>query len=499
VFSFSPLKVQVLKLNFNLYLLADTNHPLQFLWNAMESGDIMKILQLSESFYEVLIQVWKDEDWEEIPSVNEIVLDLMKNNFQTCREDSMKTAEILNSVGFEKDFSKDFADHIEEDPLDMSLWDWIRHFVNSTLDHLLMKPLHFPTDGLTVYRNYDGYSGKSDSERKKIFKRINFNNQDPNEIQVKLANEMGVNDEEKIVFFYHATSPVYADSIITNGIRLEKGKPCAHFSHQDGFYLTPNLLYAIRSAYRKACRKFSKLQNLNLQNYKRENFELEDLKLEKLELENLKHENLKRYKQANEEIKLEDIAIVVFAYSTDSKECDPLMKYKEPEPKRNGEQSIDLRGEGDTVRERLEKIVYFFSTGESDSADTNVSMRKHGLYRDYRDKVQYIIGPHTYYPKDNEKKKKEELKTDKKIVQLCLRRPQIKADFENIMNAISVLVSKEQCHEIFGNEKLNIRQNYNVYKRILDLSKMNQERLKKLEDSYGNSQGEKFRSLKLIK
>ena len=132
-----------------IYSTDVTATPYQIVKNSISSGKIKDILQLKQEFYEELNECLEEEEEfeDETSWPEEIILQLISNRFQSCSEESMKMNEILEKVGFDSQFAEDFANHIEADPLDMSLWDWIHHFVVSTLDHLWMKCSFGPSDG----------------------------------------------------------------------------------------------------------------------------------------------------------------------------------------------------------------------------------------------------------------------------------------------------------------------------------------------------------------
>ncbi len=379
-----------------IYLTDETTTPYEIIKDLISSGKIIDILQLSLEFYEKLKKcLEEEEEFEDEPcSLKEILLQQMYYKFKFCSENHMTNRMVLETVGFDSQFAKDFSIHIEDDPLDMSLWDWIRHFVVSTLDRLLIKCLHWPTDGkpLSVVRHYGSLGDESPSERRKEFKRID--NSDlkgdfPDNLLLKLAEE--IEEHEKSVrFWFHGTCQEFADDIITNGIDLDKGKEFGNYSHKDGFYLTDDLGLAIRAAHKKYC------------------------------IPNKK----------NKYITKDMIVIIVFTYVEESK-ANPL--------KTRIQSAIDLTAR--SQEERLKKIVHYFSGGTKPRSETNV--KEHGLGFDYKKKVQYIIGPYTYFRED--KREAKDVKINWKLKQLCLRREEIKDDFELLLNPISLKLHKDEA------------------------------------------------------
>jgi hypothetical protein len=292
-------------------------------YQIISSGKIIDILQLKHGFYAELQQCLQEEELEDEPSwPEEILLQLMSNRFESCSKESMQVNEILEKVGFVSQFAEDFANHIKADPLDMTLWDWIHHFVVSTLDHLAMKRIDWPTDRsyVTIERSYEGLM----TDKNKDFTKKDFLNGDfPKNILKILAAEVGKTALDQMEFWFHGTSPECADDIVSEGIRLGVGKLNANFSHKDGFYLTDDLDLALRSAFQKYC--IPKL--------------LIDRKT------------------------LEEICVIVFAFP---KAENYLLAINE----HNEEIGIDLRPTPEELasnklqnskEERLRRIVYFFS------------------------------------------------------------------------------------------------------------------------------------------
>jgi len=117
--------------------------PYQIVRNAITTGDIKDILELTQEFYEELKTVLEDEEeYEDEPSTpKEIIIQLMSDRFESC-SNTMEMNEILKKVGYDSPFAEDYANHIEADPLDMSLWEWIEHFVVLSLDRLVYYEMH---------------------------------------------------------------------------------------------------------------------------------------------------------------------------------------------------------------------------------------------------------------------------------------------------------------------------------------------------------------------
>ncbi len=257
---FLIIKLYKIAHNFTFNYSTDENAtPYQIVRNSISSGKIKDILQLKQEFFDELKECFEEEEeYEDEPSSpEEIILQLMSNSFWSCSEESMQMNEILEKVGFDSQFAEDFANHIEADPLDMCLWDWIHHFVVSTLDHLWMKCSDGKTYGSkqTVAGSSSAHSTSQqnkDSAKRDIGKYLNDKNF-PNNLLDSIKREDYKQNSDGIEFWFHGTSPTYANAITTYGIKLDKGKKEANYSNNDGFYLTDDLDLAMRSAFQKYC------------------------------------------------------------------------------------------------------------------------------------------------------------------------------------------------------------------------------------------------------
>ncbi len=354
----------------------------------------------------------EEEEYAEEPSFpKEIILQLMANRFQSCSEESMKMNEILEKVGFDSQFAEDFANHIEVDPLDMSLWDWIRCFVVSTLDRLWMKCSEWQ-DGsyVTVGRRYEGY-GMSKRDKKFMKKDISefLEEGDEKNVLKILAEEIGYENFENLEIWFHGTIPEYAEKIIKGGIVLSEGKANGNFSHKDGFYLTDDFEFALSAAFKKYCHK----------------------------------------KCSNQNVKHEEIAVLVFAFDkNDNRIYFPLpltkdVKNEETNKDVEVELGIDLRPTKEELandelerprKELLENIVFHFSRGAPMQPDP--CKAANGLEPHYKEFLRFIVGPFTSFKGHGKDRAKQNIEKTLKLTQLCLRRPDIKAQFEEIMNPI---------------------------------------------------------------
>ncbi len=372
--------------------------------NLISSGKIKDILHLKQGFYEEVKEcLEEEEEFEDEPSCpEEIILQLMSNRFQSCSEESMRMKEILDKVGFDSQFAEDFANHIEADPLDMTLWDWIHHFVISTLDHLWMTCSDGKTTGskqtVAGSSNEDSTSQQNkDSTKLDIGKYLSDKDFPENVLKAMTENNQRKN-LEGIEFWFHGTSPTNADQITKKGIDLKRGKKKANYSNNDGFYLTDNFDFAMRAAFQKYCIP----------------------------------------KSRNNEETIDEIAVIIFQLKTESiedyEEIDLRPTLKELQEKK-------LEPQKD---ERLRKIVKFFSRGAQIEKKRKMTEAENkawqenfentnGLKHDYQEKIQFIVGPYTSFAGQGNKKKTIQI-PDLTLVQLCLRRKEIKEKFEEIMN-----------------------------------------------------------------
>jgi hypothetical protein len=191
-----------------IYSTDENSTPYQIMRNAINNGDIIDILELSRKFYDELKECFEEEDEyeDEIICPKELIAQMMFNRFKSCSEESIQMNEILETVGFNSQFAEDFASHIEDDPLDMSLWDWIHHLVVSTLDHLVKKCLPWKFDSyLEVERSYEVEKNTAKNFMKKDISAF-LNGNFPKNIKYILAEEIGHQTFENLEFWFHATN-----------------------------------------------------------------------------------------------------------------------------------------------------------------------------------------------------------------------------------------------------------------------------------------------------
>ena len=354
----------------------------------IESGEIANLLQLNRDFCQKLKQTWHNQDTNQMIFPAQIILDLMSQECGALPTNLKSTIwgpatlfKILISTGFCCLFAYEFSKHILSDWLDMSLWEWIEHFITSSLDRIISRGIQWSQEGINTLVKTQ-YSA---NERQKVTQ--NFKKIDTLKILKSSIENMSVglsqNQDNDIVetskFWFHGTSSKNADNIIQNGINLRHNKERGNFSNGDGFYLTDNLSLAIYFAYKKFCLPSSACT---------------------------------------------EIVIVVFSYKNDPDNENLLKKY---EPL-----GIDLRVRTDANEDRLRKIVAYFSNGAEEVAN----MADHGLdplYNHYitPDKmIQFIAGPFASFIGQGRKRSVDTVQINWGYDQLCLRAEPIKHDFE---------------------------------------------------------------------
>ncbi len=348
----------------------EDENPSEIIRKSIENAEIIDILQLKQSFYETLKGCLEEEEEEgETVSAKEVILQLMSNRFQSCSQESMKVEDILKEVGFNDEFSEDFSNRIEADPLDLSLWDWIRCFVVSTLDRLWMKGIDWPKDkSVTFGRLYEGYGTEmkdKDFTRKDVSEPQEENSKE-NLLKI-LGEEIKAESLKSLEFWFHGTIPEYAENILLEGIKPHKGKAFGNYSHEDGFYLTDDLEFAWRAAFKRYCHK-------------------------------------KDPKQKGK--KYDEIAVVVFAFDREKDNILFPIPLTEVSTTNNEaiECGIDLRptkAELDkeelesSKKELLKNIVYHFSRGAPMRPVPNKAVN--GLQRHYKETLRFIVGPFTNF------------------------------------------------------------------------------------------------------
>ena len=133
-----------LYIRLSFYLIVDGQEKVmekKLVDSLFESGKIKNVLELSEDFVKTLKSLWEDEDSEERSFGKEKFINLMSARFHDCCQSSVH--KVLERTGLSEKFSKDFLNHVEEDSLHMNLWEWIQHFVRSSLDKEINKGINW--------------------------------------------------------------------------------------------------------------------------------------------------------------------------------------------------------------------------------------------------------------------------------------------------------------------------------------------------------------------
>jgi hypothetical protein len=227
---------------------------------------------------------------------------------------------------------------------------------------------------------FEVYNSKE--RKKKQYQSIlipSLNGLNENDDCLKPLTETAYEDPPPTETWYHATTCREAEEIMKNGFTFRGCMKNRNFSHQDGIYFTNSITSA---------------KQLFLCNELMDHVVYPDIEYNNLQ-----------YK----------IAVLAFTYNTE--ENNLLEKYKK--------HSIDLRDHA--KEERLKKIVNFFS--KDPLPTSHPTIEEHGLHKDYKDDIEYIIGPHAIISSSK-------VCFNRSLTQLCIRcvgRENMKNEFENLI------------------------------------------------------------------
>jgi hypothetical protein len=353
-----------------------------------QSGKLQSLLGLNNSFFQEIQSQTNEEALGDESSIQEIVLQLLRKRLENVNQ-SGDPKVLLEKIGFEEGKAKSLTEYIDRNPLDLSLWDWIEHFVNETIIAFSQELPGWATNQGHQMTFSTDYENKESVEKTLIplhFKYLGSKRRQ-DELLKKLAEERG-EKVESLKFWYHATSCQNAENLFRRGIMLSEGKAKANYSHRDGFYLTDSF----EDAAEFARKKFS-----------------------------LNHDR---------------IAILVFSYSTKPREGNLLESYEQDEFINLLAAKTDA-----TVMKRLKDVIYFFANG---APSNNPTEQEFGLDRHYKQKIQYIIGPYTNFETRGSQRTREHINIEFSMTQLCLRHQSIKSRFEEALHMTPIVIPVEE-------------------------------------------------------
>jgi hypothetical protein len=353
-----------------------------------QSGKLQSLLGLNNSFFQEIQSQTNEGALGDESSIQEIVLQLLRKRLENLNQ-SGDPKVLLEKIGFEEGIAKSLKEHINRNPLDFSLWDWIEHFVNETIIAFSQELPGWATNQghqMTFSTDYENKESVEKTLNPLHFRGLGSKTKQ-NELLKILAKERG-EDVESLKFWYHATSCQNAENLFRRGIMLSEGKAKANYSHRDGFYLTDSF----EDAAEFARKKFS-----------------------------LNHDR---------------IAILVFSYSTKPREGNLLESYEQDEFINLLAAKTDA-----TVMKRLKDVIYFFANG---APSNNPTEQEFGLDRHYKQKIQYIIGPYTNFETRGSQRTREHINIEFSMTQLCLRHQSIKARFEEALHMTPIVVPVEE-------------------------------------------------------
>jgi hypothetical protein len=353
-----------------------------------QSGKLQSLLGLNNSFFQEIQSQTNEGALGDESSIQEIVLQLLRKRFENLNQ-SGDPKVLLEKIGFEEGIAKSLKEHIDRNPLDLSLWDWIEHFVNETIIAFSQELPGWATNQghqMTFSTDYENKESVEKTLNPLHFKYLGSKRRQ-DELLKKLAEERG-EKVESLKFWYHATSCQNAENLFRRGIMLSEGKAKANYSHKDGFYLTDSF----EDAAEFARKKFS--------------------------------------------LSYDRIAILVFSYSTKPREENLLESYEQDEFINLLAAKTDA-----TVMKRLKDVIYFFANG---APSNNPTEQEFGLDRHYKQKIQYIIGPYTNFETRGSQRTRDNINIEFSMTQLCLRHQSIKSRFEEALHMTPIVIPVEE-------------------------------------------------------
>jgi hypothetical protein len=343
---------------------------------------------LSESleieFYQELLGLRKDFlitcNWNEneINFKTKIIHELRYNLENIDFEEDQDTNLVLESIGFDPDMAKMlgrvFGCKIKDPNV---LWQKIKNFTQVRLDAVVVSHPEWSKNAqsFNVFNSIE----KQEKQYQSIL-NPSPNGMNGNEDCPKTKIETPADDPPTTETWYHATTVSEAEEIMKNGFRVKKCMPNRNFSDMDGIYFTDSIRSAKQLFQHNAFVDFVVYPDI---------------------------ENTKKRTAA----KLNQLKIVVLAFTYDKEQKNLLQKYEE--------HSINLRDWRDTaIEERLKKIVSFFSKDPLPTCRPTVE--EHGLPEDYFDNMEYIIGPHAQIISSSDEPLRNVL-LNTSLTQLCIR------------------------------------------------------------------------------
>ncbi|XP_013785274.1 uncharacterized protein LOC106469327 [Limulus polyphemus] len=187
------------------------------------------------------------------------VNNFIENNSFETNTDSENLDDALRHLGFTENRSLVLKKWLSENPYrdHQSLLYWMEAYIDNmfSYDILLNSFCRYPynpnivDEWQTVTVSRDNPDDSDEDVLEGEVNYINLTNCDPYNLPQQVRDHLKSLNEKCL--FFHGTSHNHADNIIQNGIQLNEGSGFQDFSHNDGFYITSEIEYALDWAKRK--------------------------------------------------------------------------------------------------------------------------------------------------------------------------------------------------------------------------------------------------------
>ncbi|XP_076358538.1 uncharacterized protein LOC143251070 [Tachypleus tridentatus] len=177
----------------------------------------------------------------------------IKNSSFETNLDSERLDDALKHLGFSESRSLVLKKCLLENPYQdhQPLLYWVEAYIDSmfSYDILLNRFSRYPYNPnivdewqkVTVSR--DNPDDSDEDDLKGEISYINLTNCNLYNLPQQIENHLKSLNEK--LLFFHGTSHNHADNIIHNGIQRSEGSSGQDFSHEDGFYMTSEIKYAL--------------------------------------------------------------------------------------------------------------------------------------------------------------------------------------------------------------------------------------------------------------
>ena len=175
-------------------------------------------------------------------------------NVDECFKNVEAVSSKLQEMGFTQSRSVAIADWIEKQPWaeHQSLLAWAQHYIESlfTYDMFLTECVHkYPYKENKVNEWFSVPVERDDNDEGEIATNVQVINTTEDKLSKLIEEkEQQCQQQPGQRLYYHGTDHNSAKSLLEDGIKLEKGKPCCDFSDGKGFYVADDATYAFEWA-----------------------------------------------------------------------------------------------------------------------------------------------------------------------------------------------------------------------------------------------------------